>query len=281
MKSIFIFLALALLTGCDSFLNPGNKMFYVPVTVEPESIHKPNTPCEVEIDFNHMFEQLGENGIFDRFSISVVGKKPGNGKYIPVDFRVGEHFKYGLRGKVYWNIESPAMTEFRILFGPKTNPPRTPREYIPAIGVGDELMFNTPELVPLVAMTANLLTDFNGDGITDDLEINHYSDRFGWPYDGILFHPGVREDDKGIVVRDYYRIRYIPENTDDDNLCFLHARYNWVWPVDWDEDGLMDLLYISMKQDHSDPGVMPEYKDLFQSSDYVTFFKNTGRACKT
>ena len=244
-------------------------MFYVPVTVEPESIHKPNTPCEVEIDFDHMFEQLGENGVFDRFSVSVVGKKPGNGKYIPVDFRVGEHFKYGLRGKVYWNIESPAMTEFRILFGTKTNPPRKHREDIPAIGVGDELMFNTPELVPLVAMTANLLSDFNGDGITDDLEINHYSDRYGWPYDGILFHPGIKEDDEGIVVRDYYRVRYIPENTDDDNLYFLHARYNWVWPVDWDKDGWMDLLYISMKQDHNDPGVMPEYKDLFQSSDYV------------
>ena len=172
MKASSILLILTLLTGCDSFLGPGNKMYYVPVTVEPESIHKPNTPCEVEIDFNHMFEQLGENGVFDRFSISVVGKKPDNGKYIPVDFRVSEHFKYGLRGKVYWNIENPAMTEFRILFGTETNPPRKPREYIPAIGVGDELMFNTPELVPLVAMTTNLLADFNGDGSIDFIGCN-------------------------------------------------------------------------------------------------------------
>ncbi|MEA3478205.1 MAG: VCBS repeat-containing protein, partial [Bacteroidota bacterium] len=58
---------------------------------------------------------------------------------------------------------------------------------------------------------------------------------------------------------------------------FLHARYNFVCPTDWDEDGLVDLFYVSMERDEIHHFTMPENADLFQSSNYFTFLKNTGR----
>ena len=277
MKPLCEFLALVFILGffsCESSVNHG---YYLPVTVERSTVHVPNTPCEAEIDFGYILEQLGIAGTCDRYSIEVEGKNPETGEFAPVDYRVGEHFKYSKKGKVFWNIVNPDMTEFRIKFDIKGDTNEKLREYIPAIGVGDEIMFNTSELVPPVAMTANLLTDFNGDGVTDALAINHYSDRFGWPYDGIFFLPGITDNGKGIIVSDYYRIRYVPENADEDDLHFLHARYNWVCPVDWDEDELVDLLYISMEQEEIHQIAMPENSDLFQSSTHITFLKNTGR----
>jgi len=274
MNPIPFLLALALLIGGCSPAGREEGGFIVPVTVEPGTIHGPNTPCEAELDFGYMLEKLGVDGTLDRLSIEVEGKDPGTREYVPVDYRVGEHFRYGVRGKVFWNIENPAMTEFRVKFDISDDSPARPRGYIPAIGVGDEIMYNTPEPTPLVARTANLLADYDGDGITDVLAINHYSDRFGWPYDGILFYPGTKEDGTGITVGDFYRIRYVPRNAED--LRFLHARYNWVCPVDWDEDGRMDLLYISIEREEIHHLVMPENHDLFRSSTRVTFLRNTG-----
>ncbi|MBE9510705.1 MAG: VCBS repeat-containing protein, partial [Bacteroidetes bacterium] len=254
-----------------------NPHYYLPVTVNSSTVKTTNTPCALDIDFQDLLADLNITGKFDRFSVVIEGKDPLSGEFIPVDYRVGEHYKYGTAGTVYWLIENPKMTEFRIWFDTVSDSPRKPRSYIPAIGVGDELLFNTPESVPLYVMTTNLLVDFNGGGITDALSINHYSDRFGWPYDGILFHPGIEENDEGIKVRDFFRIRYIPEDAEDDEFRFLHARYNFVCPTDWDQDGLVDLFYVSMERDEIHHFTMPENADLFQSSNYFTFLKNTGR----
>lgn len=251
--------------------------YYLPVTVDKSTIKTTNTPCALDIDFQDLLADLNIVGEFDRFSVVIQGKDPLTGDFTPVDYRVGEHYKYGNAGTVYWLIKNPEMTEFRIWFDTETDPPRVPRSYIPAIGAGDELQFNTPEPVPLYVMTTNLLVDFNGDGITDALSINHYCDRFGFPYDGVLFHPGIEENERGIKVRDFFRIRYIPEGADDNDFRFLHARYNFVCPTDWDEDGLVDLFYISMERDEIHHFTMPENADLFQSSNYFTFLKNTGR----
>ncbi len=252
-----------------------NPRYYLPITVDSKTIKSSNIPCALDVDFHDLLTDLNVKGKFDRFSVKIEGKDPYTGNFVSVDYRVGEHYKYGTAGTVYWLIENPKMTEFRIWFDVETIPHRKPRSYIPVIGVGDELLFNSSEPVPIYSMTTNLLVDYNNDGITDILTINDYSDRFGWPYDGIIFHPGIEENDKGIKTRDYFRIRYIPENSDE--LRFLHARYNFVYPTDWDEDGLIDLFYVSMENEEIHQVTMPENYDLFQSSNYFTFLKNTGK----
>jgi hypothetical protein len=262
------------------FLDPGQipppPRYYLPASVRPGSITFPNTPCELEVDFSRRLKELGVHGEFDANSVFVEGKKPGAESYVPLDFRISEHYKYGNSGKISWVIPSPEMTEFRIWFDAASDPPRNPPADIPAIGIGDEIMFNIDEPAPLVTMSASLLADFNGDGVTDVLAINHCSDRFGWPYDGILFQPGVREDEGGLVVKDYHRLHFIPAGGTVADLKPLHARYNWVWPVDWDLDGLMDILYISMAQMESGPQALPENASVFPSAEFITFLKNTG-----
>ncbi len=54
----------------------------------------------------------------------------------------------------------------------------------------------------------------------------------------------------------------------------LHARYNWVWPVDWDADGRPDLLYISMGQNATGPSSLPENSSFFASPGHITFLRN-------
>ncbi len=250
--------------------------YFLPASVSPESVTLPNTPCELEVDFPRCLKELGVEGEFDPNSVLVEGMNPKSDSFTPLDYRISEHYKYGNSGKVSWVIPRPDMIEFRIWFDVHSDPPRKPPADIPVIGIGDEIMFNTDEPAPLVALTAPLLADFNGDGITDVLAINHYSDRFGWPYDGILFRPGVREDAGGLEVRDFHHLHFIPEGGTMADLRPLHARYNWVWPIDWDRDGLMDILYISMAQMESGPQALPENASVFPSAQFITFLKNTG-----
>src|SRR5690606_19377119 len=105
---------------------------------------------------------------------------------------------------------------------------------------------------------------------------NHYSERFGWPEDGIRLQPGISEDENGLVVRGSHRLYFIPEGGQPSDRRPLHARYNWVWPIDWDADGLTDLLYISMAQSAEAPTALPENRGLFASPGRLTFLKNTG-----
>jgi len=267
--------ALALLAlGAGAADSPPPR-FYVELTLK-EPARVPNTPSELVLNFQEYLEKLGVGGEFDRHSVSVEALNPKTGRFEPADFRLDEQFKYSDSGRLLWLIRDPSMTVFRVGFDVAARPPRRPPDYVPAIGAGDELMFNTGEPAPLVAMSAPLLADLTGDGITDVLAINHYSDRFGWPEDGILLQPGIREDDGGLAVRDYFRLHFVPEGGGASDLRPLHARYNWVWPVDWDADGLTDLLYISMAQGATGPNALPENRDLFASPGYITFLKNTG-----
>jgi len=251
--------------------------YFFEVSVKPETVTLPNTPCELEVDFSRLLRELGAAGEFDPHSVTVEGKNPEPGSFSAVDHRLSEHYKYHDSGKVLWLIPAPEMVKYRIWFDTVSVPPRKPLAYIPAIGAGDEILFNTDEPVPLVAMSAPLLCDFNTDGTTDVLAINHYSDRFGWPYDGILFHPGIREDSEGIVVRDFHRLHFIPQGGTEADLRPLHARYNWVWPTDWNQDGRMDVLYVSMAQMESGPQALPENVGVFPSARFVTVLLNTGK----
>ena len=235
----------------------------------------PNTPCELDLDFDAYLESLGAKGPFDRNSVRVEARDPKSGRFEPADFRLEERSS-GDADRLLWLIRKPSQTAFRVLFDAAADPPRRPRDYVPAIGAGDELMFNTGGPAPLVAMTAPLLADLTGDGITDVLAINHYSERFGWPDDGIRLQPGIGETGAGLVVRGSFRLRFVPEGGRPADARPLHARYNWVWPVDWDADGLTDLLYISMAQSADGPGALPENRDLFASPGQITFLKNLG-----
>uniref|UniRef100_UPI00321767A3 FG-GAP repeat domain-containing protein n=1 Tax=uncultured Draconibacterium sp. TaxID=1573823 RepID=UPI00321767A3 len=151
------------------------------------------------------------------------------------------------------------MTEYRIQFDTYGKTSRAQPDYIPAIGVGDELMFNTNSPAPLISMSANLLVDYDEDGLTDAFSINHYSERFGWDYDGIFYYKGLDNSEKGIKTRFHSRLHYHPLNAATDSLVPISLRYNWVKPVKWDSDNLLDLLLVSVRHPH------------------FSFLKNTGK----
>ena len=134
-------LILTILLSLSSLL-AAKERFFVPVTVAPDSTRVRNTPAQAEVDFSALLSAVGEAGEFDRHSVRVEAKLPGSERYQPVDFRLSEHYLYSQSGSISWLITDPKITEFRIWFDTKANPPRPAKEYIPAIGVGDELMFN-------------------------------------------------------------------------------------------------------------------------------------------
>ena len=103
--------------------------YYLPVIVDETTVKTTNTPCALDIDFQDLLADLNITGKFDRFSVVIEGKDPSSGHFIPVDYRVGEHYKYGTAGMVYWLIENPGMTEFRIWFDIETDPPRKSHSY--------------------------------------------------------------------------------------------------------------------------------------------------------
>ncbi len=273
--ALFIFL----LVRCGSFRKDNDNRYYLTVYVEKSSVHIKNTPCEIELDFDSLLTAHHIPGTFNAASVYVKGVRSSSGQLEAVEFRLSGDFKYGNKGKIFWVIPDPAIAEYRIFFGTGTTKENNYPEYIPAIGVGDKIMFNSPESHPVIAMSANLITDYNGDGIPDVLSINHYTNGFREPEDGVYFHPGIKGGSgKGITVKGSYLITFIPEGCTPADKRFLFARYNWVCPVDWDRDGLQDLLYVTIWNGGKD-NKKPLKKDVpFFSCKTVTFLKNTGSA---
>lgn len=266
----------SLLSRCGGPASPTGARNYFEVTVAGETLRAPNTPCEINVDFAGILIKKGIEGSFDPRSVYVEGRNPAAGKYFPVDFRLSEDFKYKNEGRLYWLVPTPEMTDFRVWFDARTSRRPGPADYVPAIGLGDEIMFNTDESSHFFAMSAPLLVDYDGDGTTDVLAVNHYSDRFGAPYDGILCHPGIEENGNGILTGDFFRLHYVPEGKSLSEAVPLHARYNWVSAVDWDEDGLTDILYMTIEQSEPELRSLPENAGIFISAKFVTFLKNTG-----
>ncbi|MBN1351007.1 VCBS repeat-containing protein [candidate division KSB1 bacterium] len=260
MKKCLALLILILISFTCTSNHSDAPRFSITAKIEAGSITLSNTPCEAEIDFSAHLTAAGIDGELDRHSIKVEGKNPQSDSFESVDYRISEHFKYQSKGYVWWLAENPKMTEYRIWFDVNAEHPRQARDYIPAIGVGDELLYNTDEPVPLVSMSGNLVADYDGDGITDALSLNHYSERFSWADDGVFFYRGSEKSEKNIIVKYCCRLHTIPTATKDFGYEPLHARYNWIKPVDWDTDGLGDLLFVSI--DRRTP--------------FFFFYKNTG-----
>ena len=128
MKNFNIFPVLtAIYFFCFTPVQAEIPRYYLPVTVNKTTVKTTNTPCALDIDFQDLLADLNIAGKFDRFSVVIEGKDPLSGEFIPVDCRVGEHYEYSTAGTVYWLIENPKMTEFRIWFDTVTDPPRKPR----------------------------------------------------------------------------------------------------------------------------------------------------------
>ena len=238
----------------------------------------PNTPAELVVDLVALGRSAGLAAPPDGGSLRVEGLDPETGAWTAADFRISEDFRVGPRGRVQWVIPAPGWREFRLVFSPGSGAPPVRPSYIPAIGIGDEILSNSAAPAPAVAMSALLLVDWNGDGTADALAINHYCDRFGRPWDGLFVHPGTGTDAAGLHVGSSRRLYIQPHAAATDGGVTprpLHALYNWGCPVDWDADGLPDLLYISMAGDAT-PSAIAASAPAFPSADFVTFFRNTG-----
>jgi hypothetical protein len=241
---------------------------YVNVEVEPGSVSLINTPAQLSIDFAAQLKRRRIAGVFDPNSVSVEGRDPRTGNFEPVDFRLSEHFKYGDTGLISWVIPRAPMTRFRIGFGVKGNFRWKARDYVPAIGVGDLLLFNTAAPKPLFQQAGVTLVDLRGDGRPGALVNTNYTNSFQWPEDGIFFHLGVANSP--VTVGDYSRVQYIPLDG-ERKPRILRAYYNWAEPVDWDGDGSMDLLFVSFRS--RTPGDRPP----IETGAYFTFLRNSGR----
>ncbi len=264
---------------CTSPGAHAGSQYYIPVSVEKSTLRVPNTPCEAEVDFDSLLTANDIDGPFNRGSVTVKAEEAISGQLTDMEFRLSDDFKYGNKGKIFWVIKNPAVTQYRIYFQTGGDGQNDSRNYIPAVGLGDEIMFNTPEPHPVITMSANLITDYNGDGIPDVLSINHYTNGYREPEDGIYFRPGIKGGTgKGIAVQGAYLITFIPEGGTPADKRFLFARYNWVCPVDWDHDGLQDLLYVTIWNGGRDNAKPLKKEAPFFSCKTVTFLKNTGMA---
>ena len=274
---IFLFLASTFFQCRSLTQNDDFHEYYIPVFIEPSSVKVPNTPCELRMDFDSIMRANHITDPFHSSTVEVKGVDPGSGQPVATEFRLSPDFKYSDQGKIFWVIKDPAVTEYRIYFRTGKNKTVRALPYVPAIGVGDEIMFNTDEPHPVITMSANLITDYNGDGIPDVLSINHYTNGFREPEDGVYFHPGISSGtSRELPVRGSYLITFIPEGGTAADKRFLFARYNWVSPVDWDRDGRQDLLYVTIWNGGKDND-KPLKKDApFFSCKTVTFLKNTG-----
>lgn len=240
--------------------------YAIRLRVAPSSVIQPNTPAQIQLNFDDLLLRHGVQRGFQASSVRVEGQDPATGRFRAVDFQLSEHFKYANTGMVAWVIPEPRMTVFRVWFDTRPGPPR---DYIPAIGVGDEILFNNTEPVTLFQQAGVFLTDFNRDGVTDAIVNTNYSNSFGWPYDGVFFRPGIKGSE--LLAGDFFRLHYIPENETAPKI--LRDYYNWAVPVDWDRDGRQDVLFVSIGRRSVRPGT-----PAIETGHFITFLKNTGAA---
>jgi hypothetical protein len=259
---------LLLVAVAAAALPPGPSGASVEIEVDRATVSLPNTPARLRLDFTRLLRERGIDGRFDPRSVVVEAREPATGRWAPVDARLSEHFKYGTAGDLMWLVPTPGTLRFRVRFDAERRPPRPAPEYVPAIGLGDELPCNAGAPQPLFQQAGVLFADLDGDGIRDALVNTNYTNTLDWPEDGIFVHRG--EPGAPATVADARRVHTLAPGSDDPRI--LHARYNWAHPVDWDGDGRIDLLYVSFRR--RDP---PAGTPAIERGESFVFLRNEGR----
>jgi len=222
------------------------------------SLPEGRIPFDPTIDFGKIISDVGASGVFDPNSIKVVNVATGRS----VDFGRTEHFAYGDRGPLEWVIVDASHTNYEISFRTVAERPELrPQAYVPMVGVGDLLRYNAGEPRPIALPYLSRLVDLTGDGKPDLIGCWNYAYRPGWPWDGIIFYPGIVDrmlDSHRMDFGDLTRIRFV-DKTGSTTFRHFEGTYMWADFADFDGDRLIDILWCPA------------------SDDRIHFYRNTGR----
>lgn len=209
----------------------------VTLTVTSE-LSFPRVPMDPRIDFPLLIKESGMTGVLDPNSICVVDTASGE----TVPHALTEDFAYGGDGRVEWVITHPDHKSYEIRFSTgDTRPPGVPAAYTPLIGTGDLLRFNAGVPRPVVVCYPSGLFDLNGDGKLDLVGAWNYAYRPGWPWDGIVCYPGLK-DRPDFEFGDLVHLRCTAKKG-SHSYFFLNAGYMTATFADLDGDGLLDMVF--------------------------------------
>lgn len=228
-------------------------------------------PMDSEIDFGALIRKGRLSGVLDPNSIQVVDKT--DGRIIP--HARGEDFAYnGDKGKVMWVIEDPTHRTYEIRFQTaQKRPALEQQKYVPMIGTGDLLRYNTDKPGPISLIEVSRTADLTGDGRQDLLGAWVYAHHPDFPWGGIFCHPRIGTEDK-FEFGDLIRLRTVSKPGSKD-FKFVATIYNTADFADFDNDGLVDM--VSAPSGYSNyRGKIGEY----ETAKNIYFYRNTGKRDK-
>ncbi len=212
---------------------PVARAFRIRISVDRTTIISRFTPFAVEIDFAGLLHDLGINDRFARHSVAVTRIKAPE-RQMPIPHAMSEVFAWEDKGDISWVIEDPGQLEYYIYFDVETHGPFDPPEKIALVGNGDVLRYNSGGPEPFdvgIPVQMPVLVDWDGDGKLDVLQGTTYANTLGFPYRGTWFFRNIGTNENPLYD-DFIRLK-VDEDFIDSQVFDA---------VDWDGDGLIDLV---------------------------------------
>jgi hypothetical protein len=260
LLSTFVSVSLALLSGgaiCATHEKgaEGAKKHRVELAVEFDELAGKTTPVMWNVDFDRLI-QNGAPGLIDPHTLVVIRQLQGTWRSYPVRF--SENLYYKNTGWIGWLVEDPQkggtwFLDFamRAPDGRMADP-----QYLPPVGVGDELCYNGCQWRPIDSPGYHphpISADWNADGLIDILSRSHGANRFGMPMAGIFYWRNIGTNEE---PRFGPPMRLYAEGVDEvqeigaalnfePRQDFISEDYIACDVFDWYGTGRLDLITLS------------------------------------
>ena len=207
--------------------------YSVEVLVDRHTVSEPFTPFAVRVDFGRLLASAGDRAVFASRSVSVK-RVDESGVEVTIPHALSEDFTAGDAGDVSWLLERPSDVRYRVYFDSTAGGPfRAPRGTA-LVGNGDVLRYNSGSAEPLdvgIAVQMPVFVDWDGDGVIDLIQGSTYANTLGFPYHGSWFFRNIGSN-ADPLFDDFVRLKADEEYIDTQVFA----------AVDWDGDGLVDLV---------------------------------------